>query len=57
MRGTIPISVEQGERGLTRWDALAVLLTLGLLVFIAEASRHLLQPLAELQLAPLSLAP
>ena len=57
MRGTIPISVEQGERGLTRWDALAVLLTLGLLVFVAEASRHLLQPLAELQLAPLSLAP
>ena len=57
MRGTIPISVEQGERGLTRWDALAVLLTLGVLVFVAEASRHLLQPLAELQLAPLSLAP
>ena len=57
MRGTIPISVEQGERGLTRWDALAVLLTLGLLVFVAEASRHLLQPLVELQLAPLSLAP
>ena len=57
MRGTIPISVEQGERGLTRWDALAVLLTLGLLVFVAEASRHLLEPLAELQLAPLSLAP
>ena len=57
MRGTIPISVEQGERGLTRWDVLAVLLTFGLLVFVAEASRHLLQPIAELQLAPLSLAP
>jgi NitT/TauT family transport system permease protein len=57
MRGTIPISVEQGERGLTRWDVLAILLTFGLLVFVAEASRHLLQPLAELQLAPLSLAP
>ncbi|HEY0224472.1 MAG TPA: ABC transporter permease subunit [Pseudolabrys sp.] len=57
MRGTIPISVEQGARGITRWDALAILLTLGMLVFVAGASRHLLQPLAELQLAPISLAP
>ena len=57
MRGTIPISVEQVARGVTRWDALAVLLTLGLLVFFAEASRHLLQPLSELRQAPLSLAP
>jgi NitT/TauT family transport system permease protein len=57
MRGKMPISVEQTARGVTRWDALAVLLTLGLLIFFAEASRHLLQPLAELRLAPLSLAP
>jgi NitT/TauT family transport system permease protein len=57
MRGTIPISVEQAARGITRWDTLAILLMLGLLVFVAEASRHLLQPLSELQLAPLSLAP
>jgi len=57
MRGTIPISVEQAARGVTRWDAFAVLLTLGLLVFFAEASRHLLQPLSELRQAPLSLAP
>ncbi len=57
MRGTIPISVEHEARGITRWDVLALLLTLGLLVFVAEASRHLLQPLAELQMAPLSLAP
>src|SRR5476651_250184 len=57
MRGTIPISIEQGTRGITRWDALAILLTLGVLVFIAEGSRHLLQPLTELQLAPISLAP
>ena len=57
MRGTIPISVEQAGRRLTRWDALAILLTLGLLVFAAEASRHLLQPLSELQMAPVSLAP
>ena len=52
MRGTIPISVEQGARRFSRWDALAILLTLGVLIFIAEASRHLLQPLAELQVAP-----
>lgn len=42
---------------LTRWDALAILLTLGVLIFVAEASRHLLQPISELQLAPLSLDP
>jgi NitT/TauT family transport system permease protein len=57
MRGTIPISIERSARGVSRWDALAVLLTLGLLVFLAESSRHLLQPLAEMQTAPLSLAP
>jgi len=57
MRGAVPISVEQAGRAFTRWDALAVLLTLGLLVFLAEASRHLLQPLAELQRAPVSLDP
>ncbi len=55
MRGNIPISVER--RGVSLWDALAILLTLGLLVFFAEASRHLLQPLSELRSAPLSLAP
>ncbi|MBS0536368.1 MAG: ABC transporter permease subunit [Proteobacteria bacterium] len=58
MRGTIPISVEQGQRrGFTRWDIVAALLVLGLLVFIGEASRHLLQPLTELQAAPVSLDP
>ncbi len=57
MRGNVPISVEQIARGVTRWDALAILLTLGLLVFLGEVSRHLLQPLAELRLAPISLAP
>ena len=57
MRGAVPISVEQEGRRFTRWDALAILLTLGLLVFVAEASRHLLQPLSELQQAPVSLDP
>jgi len=57
MRGAIPISVRQADRRFTRWDALAVLITFALLIFVAEASRHLLQPLTELQVAPLSLAP
>ena len=57
MRGSIPISVEKSGRAFTRWDVLAILLTLGLLVFLAEASRHLLQPLSELQQTPVSLDP
>ena len=57
MRGTIPISVGQGPQRFTRWDMLAILLVLGLLVFVGEASRHLLQPLTELETTPLSLAP
>ncbi len=57
MRVIVPISVGGWARLFTRWDVLAVLLTLGLLVFLAEASRHLLQPLAELQRQPVSLDP
>ena len=57
MRGTIPISVKQGRRVFTRWDVMAVLLVLGFLVFVSGASRHLLQPLKELQATPLSLDP
>jgi NitT/TauT family transport system permease protein len=55
MRLNVPISV--GGRFFTSWDVLAVLLILGLLVFLAGASRHLLQPLAELQRQPVSLDP
>jgi NitT/TauT family transport system permease protein len=55
MRLNVPISV--GGRFFTRWDVLAVLLILGLLVFLAEASRHLLQPLSELRVQPVSLDP
>src|SRR5436190_5011410 len=57
MRLILSISVQGWARLFTRWDALAILLTLGLLVFLAEASRNLLQPLSELQRAPLSLDP
>ena len=56
MRVIVPISVGWG-RFFTRWDVLALILILGLLVFFAEASRHLLQPLAELQRLPVSLDP
>ena len=57
MRVIVPISVGGWARLFTRWDVLAVLLILGLLVFLAEASRHLFEPLTELQLQPLSLEP
>jgi NitT/TauT family transport system permease protein len=57
MRVFVPISVGGWVRLFSRWDILAVLLILGLLVFLSEASRHLLQPLAELQRTPPSLDP
>jgi NitT/TauT family transport system permease protein len=55
MRLNVPISVRGSF--FTRWDILAILLILGLLVFLGEASRHLLQPLSELQRQPVSLDP
>ncbi len=57
MRAIIPISVSGFARLFTRWDVLAVLLILGLLVFLGEASRHLFEPLAELEKTPPSLDP
>ena len=57
MRLNVPISVGGWGRFFTRWDVLAVLLILGLLVFLSEASSHLLQPLSELQREPVSLDP
>jgi NitT/TauT family transport system permease protein len=41
----------------SRWDAIALIVVLGLLAFFAEASRGLLEPLTRLQATPLSLAP
>ena len=57
MRVIVPISVGGWTRLFSRWDILAVLLILGLLVFLAEASRHLFEPLTSLQQQPLSLDP
>jgi NitT/TauT family transport system permease protein len=52
-----PISVEKSTLVPTRWDLLALLLVLGLIVFLADTSRALMRPLAELQAAPISLDP
>jgi NitT/TauT family transport system permease protein len=57
MRVFVPISVSGWVRLFSRWDVLAVLLILGLLVFLGEASRHLFEPLADLQRTPPSLDP
>jgi NitT/TauT family transport system permease protein len=53
----VPISVEKGHGRLSRWDLIAGLLTLGILVFLAEASRGLMQPLTDLTSSPPSLDP
>jgi NitT/TauT family transport system permease protein len=52
-----PISVGKRRLALSRWDALAVLLALGVLAFLAQTSQGLLAPLASLQTAPVSLDP
>jgi NitT/TauT family transport system permease protein len=57
MRVIVPISAGGFARLFTRWDAVAVLLILGLLVFLGEASRHLFEPLTDLQQQPPSLDP
>jgi NitT/TauT family transport system permease protein len=41
----------------TRWDAMAIIVVIGLIAFLAEASRGLLAPLTQLGAAPLSLDP
>src|ERR1700732_1271495 len=53
----LPISVGEWTRSVTRWDAFAVVLFVGTLIFLGQASRGLLAPLSELQATPLSLAP
>lgn len=52
-----PISVQKRLAVPSRWDLLSILLVLAVLVFLAEASRGLLQPLAGLQASPVSLDP
>jgi NitT/TauT family transport system permease protein len=57
MRGVIPISVEKAARGVSLWDALAILLTFGVLAFFAEGSSHVLLPLSEPRSTAISLEP
>jgi NitT/TauT family transport system permease protein len=57
MAWTLPISVAERRLTLSHWDLFAVLLVLGVMVFLAEASRHLLAPLSELKMTPISLDP
>ena len=42
---------------LTRWDVLAFIVVIGLVVFLGETSRGLFAPLSQLQLSPISLDP
>src|SRR5690348_4435406 len=57
-RVSMPWLVARDTGGvLTRWDCLAGLLVLGILAFLAEATRGLTQPLGELGSSPISLAP
>ncbi|HTY51135.1 MAG TPA: ABC transporter permease subunit [Steroidobacteraceae bacterium] len=41
----------------TRWDAVALIIVVGLLVFLGESSRGLLEPLEKLKATPMSLDP
>jgi len=41
----------------TRWDVIAIVIVIGLIAFLGEASRGLLEPLAKLEATPLSLDP
>jgi NitT/TauT family transport system permease protein len=41
----------------TRWDVMALVLVIGLVAFLGEASRGLMAPLATIEAAPLSLDP
>ncbi len=41
----------------TRWDAIAIIVVIGLLAFFAEASRGLLEPITRLTAAPVTLDP
>jgi NitT/TauT family transport system permease protein len=52
-----PVSVRNGGRILTFWNIVAALIVLGVLVFLAEASRGVGQTLAELRETPVSLDP
>ena len=55
MKKTVPIGILR--RSATRWDLIAVVIVIGLIAFMGEASHGLLEPLASLEATPLSLSP
>ncbi|MFN3743858.1 MAG: ABC transporter permease [Hyphomicrobiaceae bacterium] len=56
-RSVPPVSVGAHRRILTFWDLIAILLILGTLVLLAEASREFLQPLPKPGISPITLDP
>jgi NitT/TauT family transport system permease protein len=56
-RPAAPISVAKSARKLSLWDAVAVLLVLGALVLLAQASRELVQPLPAVGASTVTLDP
>jgi NitT/TauT family transport system permease protein len=52
-----PVSVGARRRIFSLWDLIAILLVLGALVFLADASRDLIQPLPEPGASPIMLDP
>ena len=56
-QGLPPVSVRARRTLLSRWDLLAILLVVGILVFMAGASRNLGAPLERLAASPISLDP
>ena len=57
MLRTLPARAASGRRLFTRWDVLAVIVVLGVLAFLGEGSRGILEPLTKIESSPLSLAP
>src|SRR6478672_6495233 len=55
MSMSIAAAAALATRRFSRWDALAVLLALGVLAFIGSTGRHLTEPLARLEVAPVTL--
>ena len=57
MLRTLPARAADSWRLFTRWDLLAVVVVFGVLSFLGEGSRGILEPLTKIETSPLSLAP
>ena len=57
MLRTLPARAADSRRLVTRWDLLAVVVVLGVLAFLGEGSRGILEPLTKIETQPLSLSP